>query len=370
MPEPAIRRNHIAVDGDTAAGQQDPALTRTPKMAVVLRAIRRCAASRAFRWGFIAVTVALGSYAIAAQWGQVSRSIDRMGLLTVALALVSVLLGLLMSMQAWRALLAGLGSPLPVPGAARIVFLGQLGKYLPGSVWPVLAQMELGTTHRVPRHRSASASVLFMLVALLTGLLTALVMLPFTRTSSSYLWALVATPVLVACLHPRVLNKLMTRLLRLARQPPLEHPLSGRALAVALSWWFAAWICFGVQIWLLTIRLGAPIGSSLLLAIGGYAFAWSVGFIVVFVPAGVGLRDVLLVTTLSPVVGVGGATAVALLSRALTTAGDLLTAASAGAWRPRPRTAAYRADESAPSPEQDHEPEQDHAPEQNQAERL
>jgi uncharacterized membrane protein YbhN (UPF0104 family) len=145
----------------------------------------------------------------------------------------------------------------------------------------------------------------------------------------------------------------MNRLLLLAKQPPLEHPLSGRTLAMALGWSLAAWICFGVQIWLLTVRLGAPIGSSLLLAVGGYAFAWSVGFIVVFVPAGVGLRDVLLVTMLSPVVGVGGATAVALVSRVLTTAGDLLTAASAGAWR-HPRTDAHLADESAPSPEQDH----------------
>ena len=53
---------------------------------------------------------------------------------------------------------------------------------------------------------------------------------------------------------------------------------------MALGWSFAVWICNGVRIWLLTIRLGAPIGSSLLLAIGGYAFAWSVGFIVVFAP--------------------------------------------------------------------------------------
>jgi hypothetical protein len=197
-------------------------------------------ASRAFRWGFVAVTVALGGYAVAAQWGQVSRSLDRMGPLTVALALISVLLGALMSMQVWRALLASLGSPLPVPGTARILFLGQLGKYLPGSVWPVLAQMELGKTYRVPRHRSASASVLVMLLSLLTGLLTALVMPPFTGTSS-YLWAFAVTPVLLACLHPRVLNKLMSRLLGLARQPPLEHPLSGRTLAVALGWSFAVW---------------------------------------------------------------------------------------------------------------------------------
>jgi uncharacterized membrane protein YbhN (UPF0104 family) len=276
-----------------------------------------------------------------------------MGPLTVALALISVLLGALMSMQVWRALLASLGSPLPVPGTARILFLGQLGKYLPGSVWPVLAQMELGKTYRVPRHRSASASVLVMLLSLLTGLLTALVMLPFTGTSS-YLWAFAVTPILLACLHPRVLNKLMSRLLGLARQPPLEHPLSGRTLAVALGWSFAVWICNGVQIWLLTIRLGAPIGSSLLLAIGGYAFAWSVGFIVVFAPAGVGPREVMLVTTLSPVLGAGGATAVALVSRALTIAGDLLTAVAAGAWRRRPLAAAYPADEAAPSSEQDH----------------
>lgn len=352
MPEAAIPEKHIAVDGDTAASQQHPAVTQTPKTAMVFRAVRRCMASRAFRWGFVAVTVALGGYAVADQWGQVSRSIDRIGLLTVALALVSVLLAQLMAMQAWRALLAGLGSPLPVPGAGRILFLGQLGKYLPGSVWPVLAQMELGKTYRVPRHHSASASVLLMLLTLLTGLLTALVMLPFTGTSS-YLWAFAVTPVLLACLHPRVLNKLMSRLLRLARQQPLKYPLSARTLAVALGWSFAVWFCNGVQIWLLTIRLGAPIGSGLLLAIGGYAFAWSVGFIVVFVPAGVGLREVLLVATLSPVLGAGGATAVALLSRALTTAGDLLTAAAAGAWR-RPRTADYPANGSAPSPEQGH----------------
>src|SRR6516162_1643522 len=311
MPEPAVQRNHIAVDGDTAARQQDPAVTRTTKMAVVLRATRRCMASRVFRWGFVVITVGLGSYAIAAQWGQVSRSIDRMGLLTVALALVSVLLGLLMSMQAWRALLAGLGSPLPVPGAARVVFLGQLGKYLPGSVWPILAQMELGTTYRVPRHRSASVAVLAMLLSLLTGLLIAAVTLPFAADSTPYLWVFIVVPVLVACLHPRVLNPLLDRMLKLARKPGLEQPLSGRALATALFWCFVAWLFNGLQIWLLTSRFGAPLGTAALLAVGGFAFAWSVGFLVIFAPAGVGVREVLLVTLLTPAVGAGAATAVA-----------------------------------------------------------
>jgi hypothetical protein len=73
----------------------------------------------------------------------------------------------------------------------------------------------------------------------------------------------------------------------------------------------------------------------MLLAAGGFAFAWSVGFIVVFAPAGAGVRDVLLVAVLGPVLGVGGATAIAVVPRILMTVGDLATAAVA-AWSGRP----------------------------------
>jgi hypothetical protein len=292
---------------------------------------RRLMTSRVVRWGFVAVTVGLGGYAVAREWTSVRTALGSLGILPVVAALLSVLAGLFATMMAWRRLLAALGSPLPVRAAARIMFIGQLGKYLPGSVWPVLAQMELGHTYHVPRHRSASASVLIMLLSLLTGLLTALVALPFVAGSTPYLWAFLAAPVLLVLLHPRVLNRALDRLLRLARQPALETPLTGRAMAASLAWAFASWILFGLQIWLLATRLGAPEGKTALLAVGGFAFAWSVGFLVVFAPAGAGVREVLLIAVLGPVLGTGAATAVALVSRVLMTAGDLLTAGSAAA---------------------------------------
>ena len=114
-------------------------------------------------------------------------------------------------------------------------------------------------------------------------------------------------------------------------------PLTGRAIAGASAWAFASWVFNGLHIWLLATRLGAPAGKAALLALGGFAFAWSVGFLVVFAPAGAGIRDVLLVATLGPVLGVAAATAVALVSRVLMTIGDLITAAAAaGFGRPRP----------------------------------
>jgi hypothetical protein len=316
-------------DGDPADGGQ-------ARRRGVMRLVGVVLGSRVVRWGFVAVTVALGGYAVAREWTPVRSALGSLGFLPVAGALIAVLAALAAAMQVWRVLLAALGSPLPPGPAARIMFIGQLGKYLPGSIWPVLAQMELGNAHRVPRHRSASAAVLTMLLVLLTGLLTALVALPFVAGSTDYVWALLAAPALLVLLLPRVLNAVLSRALRLARRPPLEVQLTGPAVARALGWAFVSWVLYGAQIWLLMTALGAPAGKSALLALGGFAFAWTVGFLVVIAPAGAGVRDALLALTLGLVIGHGAALAIALVSRVLLTVGDLVTAGVAAAFTRRP----------------------------------
>lgn len=292
-------------------------------------AMSRLAGSRPVRLTFILVAVALAGYAIAKDWTKIEAALGHLGLVSVAAALGSILVALAFTAMLWRQLLASLGSPLPIGAAARILFIGQLGKYLPGSIWPVLAQMELGKAYKVPRSRSASASVLVMFLTLIVGLLIALVTLPFAAGPMPYRWALLVTPLLLVMLYPKVLNSIIARLLKLARQEPLEVPLTARALSRALGWSVCVWICYGLQIWILATRLGAPPGKTLLIALGGFAFAWSIGFVIVFAPAGAGVRDVLLFLVLRPVLSTADAAAVVLASRVLLTAGDLLTAAVA-----------------------------------------
>jgi hypothetical protein len=320
-----------------------PVVTPTEDSAVApsgrrgwLGVARRVLGGRAVRYGFVVVAVGLGGYAVVRQWHEVRTALVDIGVLPVLGALVVIVLGMAASLQVWRVLLASLGSPLAVRPAAKVLFVGQLGKYLPGAIWPVLAQMELGTVYRVPRRRSATASVLTMLVSLLGGLIAALLTLPFMAgEATAYRWTFLIVPVLLACLHPKVLNPVLDRLLKLARRPALEQPLTTRAVLAALGWSLVQWLCFGVQIWLFTIRLGAPDGRTLLLAVGGFAFAWCVGFLVVFAPAGAGIRDVLLIALLGPVVGTGAATAIAVVSRILMTIGDLAVAGVSAAWAGR-----------------------------------
>jgi glycosyltransferase 2 family protein len=303
---------------------------------------KRLLASRTVRYGFVIVVVGYGAYAVSKQWTDIHHAVGRIGLPMSLAALVFVLAALSASMLSWRALLSGLGTPLPVSAAARIFFIGQLGKYLPGSVWPVLAQMEIAAAHKVPRHRTAVASVLTMLVALLAGLTIAIIALPLSGGSTPYEWAFIAAPFLLACLYPKVFNGGFSRLLRLAKRPPLDHPLGGRAIAISLGWSFVSWLCYGFQIWVLAIRVGAPAGQALPLAIGAFAFAWCAGFLVVLAPAGAGVREVVMVAILGPVVGSGAATAIALVSRAVTAVADLVVAGAATAYfrrSPRRRSA-------------------------------
>jgi hypothetical protein len=77
------------------------------------------------------------------------------------------------------------------------------------------------------------------------------------------------------------------------------------------------------------------VARQLLVSIGGFGLAWAAGFLVVFVPAGAGIREAVLVLTLSPVLPSGPAALLALISRLVFTAGDLVWAGIGGLLRPR-----------------------------------
>lgn len=237
------------------------------------------------------------------------------------------------SMLAWRSLLAGLGSSLPPRAAARVFWLGQLGKYVPGSVWPVVAQVELARDHGVPRKRSTAAALFAMAVGLLTGLLLAGLLLPAgDGRLASPLWLLLVPPSLVCLVEPRLLVRSFGLALRVIRRQPMAETLPRRALLTATGWALAMWACFGAHVALL-----AP-GVGFLDALGVFASAWCAGFLVLLAPAGAGFRETVLAYGLTLPAASGAA--VALASRLLMTLSDLVVVGIAFAVRDRDQAGA------------------------------
>ncbi len=284
------------------------------------------------RFAFLLVALGFGAWAIAGRWTEVADGFTRLSWPLLAGSLVAVLAALTAGMMMWRALRADLGSPLRFTDAAKVFFVGQLGKYIPGSLWPVLAQMEMGKDLGVPRPRSAAAFFLTYPIYLVSGLAVALVTLPAFAGDSvaGYAWMLLLLPLLVVGLHPRVVNAVLGFGLKLIKRPPLERPLTRRGVLTSVGWAFAGWAAYGVHLALIVAGLGAPGARALVLSLGAFALAWCLGFIVVIAPAGAGVREVAMVAALAPVLDGGSTIAAALCSRLVVSAGDLVCAGLAG----------------------------------------
>lgn len=294
-------------------------------------AARRVPVRRLARAVLVLAALLGAVFAVVSQRAAVGHALTQLNPGVVVLAGVSVVAATVCSMLAWRALLADLGSPLPLLPAARVFYLGQLGKYIPGSVWSVVGQVELARDLKVPARRSTAAALLTIAVSLGTGLALAAGTLPFVtpQAVSRYGWAFAFVPVIAVGLHPRVLNPVLRVGFRLIRRPELAEPLTLRGIGIAAGWSLLAWLGFGIQAALLVRDLGGRGGASILGAIGAFALAWSVGFLVLIAPAGAGVREAVLTLALAPALPTAAALLVAVVSRVLLTASDLLLAGAA-----------------------------------------
>lgn len=322
--------------------------------------LSRARASSHVRLALLAVVGACCGYGLAVEWPGVRTALNRTSWYAVAGSVAAAMAASGAMMLAWRALLADLGSPLPVATAAKVTFLGQLGKYVPGAIWSFAAHVELGYDQDVPRRRGAASVVAALAVTVAVGLAFAALGLPLASAAAArhYRWALAALPVILVGLCPPVFGRLTDGALRVLRLPRLERRPTWRGLAVAVGWTAAGWLLLGLQAWLLLASMTGRGAGAALIAVGGYALACSAALVLVVFPNGIGAREVILIAALAPVLDRPAALALAVLARVGATVADLAWGGIALAVGRRARTLVpARAAEAAelagrrPSPE-------------------
>jgi len=274
----------------------------------------------------------LGVVVVAGRWDEVSAALAQIGWTAALACLLLTTAGVVTTGECWRVWLTSLGGT-PAPFTShRVFYVTQAGKYVPGSLWPVLAQAVMARRYGVPRPAMVGAATLFLLLHTVTGARVGAVGVGAGLAAQ---WAWLVVPVVLGgafVLLPPVLSRLLRALAR--RRPALATAAPGwSATGRAVALMMLAWACYGGATWLLLRPLGTGV-EVLPLAVGGYALAWVVGFLAFAAPAGVGAREAVLVVVLGPVVGLSAALSVALVSRVALTVADLgLAAASAGVLR-------------------------------------
>jgi glycosyltransferase 2 family protein len=224
--------------------------------------------------------------------------------------------------QTWRAVLGAWSAPVRFWTAASIWSVSSLARYVPGKLWQIGAMSALAHREGVSPVAATGSAVLGTLVNLAAGFAVVLatgwsllgLASPGVRRAALIILAIAALALLVA---PWVIGPAL-RLVERATGRRLDvGALPLRAILYAAAGNLAAWVLYGLAFQLLArgVLGSAPGGAHTYIAV--YTLSYLVGYIVLVVPGGLGVREGVMIEMM-PVVGLadpGQAAVLAVASR-------------------------------------------------------
>lgn len=272
---------------------------------------------------------------MASQWSEVRDEVADASLGWIAAALVLAGAGMTWIAGCWRRALVMSGPP---PGRRRTIawyYTGEIGKYVPGGVWPVLGRGELARRGGVPRDRAYPSVGLSLVALYLAALGVASVLVPLDLANQSEspaaLALLALLPVGLAAMHPRVLTWARDRMVRYTgRGADIVVPPWRATIGLVVSY-VPAWLLIWAATWC-AARALLPAPPVLRIGIAT-TLSWTAGFVAVPVPAGAGVREAVFVAASGLPAGLGATIAVG--SRLAFLVVDVAGAAITAPWHRR-----------------------------------
>lgn len=245
----------------------------------------------------------------------------------LVLGSVMALAGLLASAWICRLLVMAHGLSLGYSKAIGLVSIPKLGKYIPGKVWAVLAAFWMYGREGIPAPVTAACVGLSLMLGVLSAIAVAvsLGLVGAAPSASPWLLTVIALALLI-CIHPRVLYAGANWGLRALRRPELATRLSFPVLLGLVTLNMAGVVLYGSGFFCV-VRSVSPVAvASAPDIVALFVFAQIAGFVAFFAPAGIGVREGVLLVGLQPIVGPGPAIVITGVTRLWQTALELLMA--------------------------------------------
>jgi uncharacterized membrane protein YbhN (UPF0104 family) len=245
------------------------------------------------------------------EWPSVSEEIRHAHLGWLGLAAACAIAAMVSIGWGWRGVLRLLGVDARPGRVVAWYFVGELGKYLPGGVWPVLGRGELARRGGIPRSRAYASVALSLGMLYLAGMFVAAAFLPFALSGggfSPWMLCLLALPLGLGLLHHDVLARFVRLASRLTkRHIDLDIPRWGDSLRLVATY-VPTWLFVGTGTYAVARSLTADVSYPRM--VFASVLSWVVGFLAVPVPSGAGIREAVILAASGASRTVGVTTAV------------------------------------------------------------
>ena len=247
------------------------------------------------------VTLGWAGLALSRQWDQVraSAALATVHWGWIALASFIVLATYALLIQSWRLLLAGWGSPLKYDAAVRIWTIANLGRYVPGKVWSIGALGLLARREGASGVAAAAAAILGTLLNIGTGF--GVMALSGARVLGAFKpWLQTAAITLsVAFLGatialPWVLPPVLRRIAVWRGLPAHSQHLSAGRIWIATVINALSWVLYGAAFAAFAKGVAPQVIASVPLFVVVWTASYVGGYLVLYAPGGIGVREVVL----------------------------------------------------------------------------
>ncbi len=263
--------------------------------------MKRLRASGKFilQWGVIAILCGFVLRYLHTQWSQLDVTLTPDDWLRLAAAQGLFIVGMgLLPLNSWL-MQRWFGYVLAPVTMWHSFYVAQLAKYLPGGIWSIPGRALLYRRGGIPSLESGTLVALEMLGMIAgagtVGLLSLPVFLPLVAPHLGWVAAAGLTAVVAAGVGIYALR------MRLKPAADALRRIRPAALLAVCAVYGLNWVVLGLAFAVIPSALHQPLdAASVLQVIGVHAVAWVVGFVVIFAPGGIGVRDGLLTVGLIP----------------------------------------------------------------------
>ena len=255
------------------------------------------------------------------KWDEVSDAFSQVDAINLVLSLLLGLAAMTSIGWIWVTMIVARSHNVRHRNAMSWYFTCQLGKYVPGGIWPIVGRAELAVRNGIPRLDAYASTGLSLVTTYAAAVVT--IGIGAATTTGHRLIAVLIAISLVLAFAAFSQPSLRAAIIRVATRvsPSASSLTDPKRLARLTVVHIPAWILMSLSTSVTATAFGAKISIADMLFIT--TTSWLAGFVVVGVPGGIGVREAVFTSLAGGIIGTPMAVSLALMSRVVFIAVDL-----------------------------------------------
>jgi len=181
----------------------------------------------------------------------------------------------------------------------RLFNLTNIGRYIPGRLWSIIGFVYYSGEYGISPKRAAVATIINEVASKTAALSVGLLYFIFSNEYSHFLPIMLAVLALdFVIIYPKTLNRVANAILKLMKKQPVEIDFSYAAVLKICGMYVIVWLFHSIAFYVLIAAITkiGPVNPLQFAAI--LPLCWIIGYLVIFAPGGIGVREAMLVVML------------------------------------------------------------------------